>query len=90
MDVEVFTRDGCKSSRRVKEFLAHHDIGFVERNLSADPTARADHARIGYRGVPVIRAGERIICGFSGTGARQTAGNFVRQARTRDLSGREV
>jgi glutaredoxin len=64
MDVEVFTRDGCKSSRRLKEFLAHHGIGFVERNLSADPTARADHARIGYRGVPVIRAGERIIYGF--------------------------
>jgi len=33
-------------------------------NLSADPAARAEHARIGYRGVPVIRAGERIVYGF--------------------------
>ena len=64
MDVEIFTRDGCKSSRRVKEFLARHGIGFVERSLSADPAARAEHARIGYRGVPVIRAGEPIIYGF--------------------------
>lgn len=64
MDVEVFTRDGCKSSRRVKEFLARHGIGFVERNLSADAAARAAHARIGYRGVPVIRAGERVVYGF--------------------------
>ena len=36
----------------------------LERNLSADPAARAEHARIGYRGVPVIRAGERIVYGF--------------------------
>jgi glutaredoxin len=64
MDVEIFTRDGCKSNRRVKGFLAHHGIGFVERNLSSEPDARAEHARIGYRGVPVIRAGERIIYGF--------------------------
>ena len=64
MNVEVFTRDGCKSSRRVKEFLARHGIGFVERNLSAEPAARAEHARIGYRGVPVIRARERVIYGF--------------------------
>ena len=64
MDVEIFTRDGCKSSRRVKEFLARHGIGFVERNLSTEPDARAEHAQIGYRGVPVIRAGERIIYGF--------------------------
>jgi glutaredoxin len=64
MDVEVFTKDGCKSSRRVKKFLARHGIGFVERNLSADAGARAEHARIGYRGVPVIRAGEHIVYGF--------------------------
>lgn len=64
MNVEVFTKDGCKSSRRVKEFLARHGIGFVERSLSADPAARAEHARIGYRGVPVIRVGERKIYGF--------------------------
>jgi len=64
MEVEVFTKDGCKSSRRVKEFLALHDIGFVERNLSTDPAARTEHARIGYRGVPVIRADDRIIYGF--------------------------
>ena len=38
--------------------------GFVERDLSADSAARAEHARIGYRGVPVIRAGESIIYGF--------------------------
>jgi glutaredoxin 3 len=64
MDVEVFTKDGCKSSRRVKEFLARHGIGFVERNLSTDAAARAVHAQLGYRGVPVIRAGERMIYGF--------------------------
>ena len=56
MDVEIFTRNGCKSSRRAKDFLTRHGIGFVERNLSADADARAEHARIGYRGVPVIRA----------------------------------
>lgn len=64
MDVEVFTKDGCKSSRRVKEFLARHGIGFVERNLSVDAAARAVHAQLGYRGVPVIRTGERIVYGF--------------------------
>jgi glutaredoxin 3 len=64
MDVEVFTKDGCKSSRRVKEFLARHGIGFVERNLSSDAAARDAHARLGYRGVPVIRTGERMVYGF--------------------------
>jgi glutaredoxin len=64
MDVEIFTRDGCKSSRRAKDFLARHGIGFVERNLSADADARAEHARIGYRGVPVIRAEGHTIYGF--------------------------
>ena len=64
MDVEIFTRDGCKSSRRAKEFLARHGIGFVEHNLSDDAAARAEHARIRYRGVPVIRAAGRTIYGF--------------------------
>ena len=64
MDVEIFTKDGCKSSRRAKEFLTRHCIAFVERNLSVDAGARAEHARIGYRGVPVVRAGERTVYGF--------------------------
>ena len=64
MKVEIFTKDGCKSSQRAKEFLARHRVRFVEHNLSIDAAARAEHARIGYRGVPVIRAGERIIYGF--------------------------
>lgn len=64
MQVEIFTKHECKSSRRAKEFLARHRIAFVERDVSADAAARAEHARIGYRGVPVIRVGERIIYGF--------------------------
>jgi glutaredoxin len=64
MDVEVFTKDGCKSSRRLKEFLARHGIAFVERNLSVDAAARAEHAQLGYRGVPVVRARERTVYGF--------------------------
>ena len=41
---------------RLKEFLARHGIAFVERNLSVDAAARAEHAQLGYRGVPVVRA----------------------------------
>jgi len=44
MDVEIFTRDGCKSSRRAKDFLARHGIGFVE------PVIRAEgHTIYGFR-----------------------------------------
>lgn len=76
-NVEVFTRDGCKSSWRVKEFVARHGIGFVERNLPADPAAHAEHARIGYRGVPLIRAGERLAFGFRERALGKLLGIFV-------------
>ena len=47
-----------------KRFSYAPRIGFVERNLSADADARAAHAQIGYRGVPVIRAEGHTIYGF--------------------------
>jgi hypothetical protein len=47
-----------------KIFLRATASALSERNLSADADARAEHARIGYRGVPVIRAEGHTIYGF--------------------------
>lgn len=39
-------------------------MAFTERNVTADPTAREELLRLGFRATPVIRVGEELVVGF--------------------------
>jgi glutaredoxin 3 len=47
-----------------KEFLGQRGVAVQEKDVSRDPAAAAELARLGQRGVPVIVADGEVIVGF--------------------------
>jgi len=49
----------------VKEFLSHHKIPFIDRNVGEDPKAMEELVeKIGRRATPVIVVDDQVIVGF--------------------------
>jgi glutaredoxin 3 len=65
MQIVIYTNSGCSACHQAKEFLAHHNVDFVERSLANDPSARDELIALGYRAVPVIKVGNETMVGFS-------------------------
>ncbi len=74
MEVVIYTNVGCSACHQAKEFLASHNVSFVERNLADDPSARDEMAAMGFRAVPVIRVGGETMLGFSAPRLRKMLG----------------
>lgn len=58
--VRVYWQPGCTSCLRTKEFLKRQGIAFESIDVSVTPGARDDLIRIGARGLPVVRLGDRF------------------------------
>ncbi|MGH7932599.1 MAG: glutaredoxin family protein [Candidatus Binataceae bacterium] len=65
MEVVIYTNVGCSACHQAKQFLARHNVRFVEKNIANDPTARDELISLGFRAVPVIRIGDETMPGFS-------------------------
>jgi glutaredoxin 3 len=74
MEVTIYTNVGCSACHQAKEFLSQHNVSFVERNLADDPAARDELINLGFRAVPVIRAGNETMLGFSAVKLRKMLG----------------
>src|SRR5580765_2634310 len=64
MNVVIFTSASCGSCQQAKNFLAEHNIPFLERDLATDSTAIEELMKAGFRLLPVIRVGTQAIQGF--------------------------
>ena len=74
MEVVIYTNLGCSACHQAKEFLANHNVSFVERSLANDPSARDELVAMGFRAVPVIRVGSETMLGFSAPKLRRMLG----------------
>ncbi|MGH8011356.1 MAG: glutaredoxin family protein [Candidatus Binataceae bacterium] len=74
MEVVIYTNIGCSACHQAKDFLARHQVTFVEKNLADDPDARDELLALGFRAVPVIRVNGETMLGFSPTKLRRMLG----------------
>lgn len=65
MDVIVFSQDNCRACHNAMDYLANHNVKFVEKNISHDEAARDELIARGFRATPVIVIGEETMVGFS-------------------------
>jgi glutaredoxin 3 len=74
VEVVIYTNTGCPACHQAKNFLAQHNVSFVERSLADDPSARDELVSLGFRAVPVIRVGNETMLGFSAVKLRRMLG----------------
>ena len=74
MDVVIYTSVGCSACLQAKQFLAQHNVTFVEKNIAHDDGARDELIAMGYRAVPVIKVGQETMLGFSAPRLRRMIG----------------
>jgi len=74
MDVVIYTNVGCSACVQAKRFLKEHGVGFVEKHIADDPTARDELIGLGFRAVPVIKVGDETMLGFSAPRLRRMLG----------------
>jgi len=74
MDVVIYTNVGCSACVQAKQFLAEHKVAFVEKNIANDDSARDELIAMGFRAVPVIKAGNETVLGFSAPRLRRMLG----------------
>jgi glutaredoxin-like YruB-family protein len=64
-DVIVYTSTGCPYCSAAKSYLRSKGVGFVEKNVSLDPSAAQEMiAKSGQQGTPVIDMRGNIVIGF--------------------------
>ena len=64
MEVVIYTNTGCSACHQAKEFLAQHNVSFVEKSIAKDPSLINELASMGFRAVPVIRSRRRNDAGI--------------------------
>ena len=62
--VTIYTSSECEYCHEAKAFFKENNIQFTEYNISKDKEARMDIMKRGYRSVPVIMLGDKVIIGF--------------------------
>lgn len=64
--VEIYTTPSCQYCKKTKAFLAEHDIGYTEYNVSDNQNKRQEMVeKSGQMSVPVTVIGDEIITGFN-------------------------
>ena len=74
VEVVIYTNTGCSACHQAKEFLAQHNVSFVEKSIAKDPSLINELASMGFRAVPVIRVGDETMLGFSAVKLRRMLG----------------
>lgn len=49
---------------KVKEYLSHEHVSFVDRDITLDPSAISELQKLGFMTTPVTVIGEKVIVGF--------------------------
>ena len=63
--VKMYATDWCPYCKQAREYFARNGIPYVELDIEKSETAKAEHKRIGGRGIPVILVGNERMNGFS-------------------------
>ncbi|MBE7493290.1 MAG: glutaredoxin family protein [Planctomycetes bacterium] len=82
--LEVYVSTFCWDCRRLKSFLADHNVPFTPVNISDDPAAAARlESETGKRGVPFVLVNGRVwVRGYH----RELPGKFDPEVFVRELA----
>jgi len=64
-EVVLYSAEWCGFCRAAREHFRARGIAFSEYDVESSERGRADYAKLGARGVPVILIGERRMNGFN-------------------------
>ena len=62
--VELFITSWCGYCKKMIRFLDEKGIPYAAYDIEKDRAAEAIYNRLGGRGVPVVRVGSHVICGY--------------------------
>ncbi|MCG8539311.1 MAG: glutaredoxin family protein [Clostridia bacterium] len=62
--ITIYTSDTCGYCHLAKDYLTEKGLGFEEKNVSKDATARKELMEKGLMGVPIIMVDDEMIQGF--------------------------
>ena len=62
--VIVYSSDTCTYCHMAKDYLNDLGVGYEEKNISTDMSARKELMRQGFMGVPIIQVDDEIVQGF--------------------------
>lgn len=62
--ITLYSQPGCGPCISVKTHLRKSGVGYVVRDVTADPAAAAEVAALGYLGTPVVTAGDMHTYGY--------------------------
>ena len=65
--VVMYATGWCPYCARARAHFRRNSIDYVEHDIEKSASARAEHQRLGGRGVPLILIGEQRMNGFSET-----------------------
>jgi glutaredoxin-like YruB-family protein len=63
--VTMYSTAWCGVCKQARAYMQQKGIAFTEYDVEKDPTGKADFAKLGGRGVPVILVGGKRMNGFS-------------------------
>ncbi len=62
--ITLYSGPGCPHCHRLRQFLRQQKIPFQEFDISRNRRARQEFDRLGSRGVPLLKIGQRLLAGF--------------------------
>jgi glutaredoxin len=63
--IVLYRTASCPYCKRAAAYMRAKNIGFVERDIQANPSYKAEYRRLGGKGVPLIVFQEKTMSGFS-------------------------
>lgn len=63
--VALYGTAWCNYCARARSFLEANDIPFADFDIEHSPAAAQAFQRLGGRGVPLVRIGDRVVHGFA-------------------------
>ena len=69
--VVMYSTDWCGYCKQARKYFQQQSISFTEYDIEKNSRARAQYAKLGATGVPVILVGKKRMNGFSVKGFRK-------------------
>lgn len=69
--VVMYSTDWCGYCKQARRYFAQQSIAFTEYDIEKNSRAKAQYAKLGATGVPIILLGQKRMNGFSVKGFRK-------------------
>lgn len=75
--VVLYATSWCGYCKATREFFAENGIRYTEYDIESSDSARAEHARLGGRGIPLIVVGEEVLRGYNPQALNELLGPWI-------------